>query len=82
MAKMQLHARCGGHLGTVKIDYNGWETVSDLKERLVGRDSAQLASDLVSYSEKILPPTECSQLLVKLRCCAFSTEFLCVDREL
>ncbi len=44
---MQIHARCGGGQGTVQTEYRGWETVSELKERLIGHDSAHLASDLV-----------------------------------
>ena len=45
---MDIHARCGGSVGTVRLDYQGWDTVSALKERVVGSDSATLASDLVS----------------------------------
>lgn len=54
---MQLQARCGGCQGPVQVDYKGWETVSDLKERLLGPDSAHLASDLVRCFEQILPLT-------------------------
>ena len=51
-AKMRIFARCGGCQGTVQTEYRGWETVSELKERLVGCNSAHLASDLVGTSNK------------------------------